>query len=307
MITAYKHSQQHKKMKEVQGFPALCWINVLNPTAKEIRKINRKLKLPMEVIQDSIDQFELPRIKIVGNKLVVILRTAVKKGSKYKTIPVTLIVNHENIITISPDKADFLNDFIDQKVEIYTTKRANFLINACLRVVYYYQKYITELHKSVQAERANITKITKANILKLVETEETLNDLIASLDPTIGVIKKLMQHSYIDFYPQDKELIDDLLVDGEQVLGLCRTNLKTIHNIREGYSTVMSMSLNQIMKILTYITAIFTIPMIVVGAFGMNVRLPFADMPAAFGIISIITGFLMVLAVLAFIMFRKKM
>lgn len=158
----------------------------------------------------------------------------------------------------------------------------------------------------MQRDKSQWSSIRKEDILRLVEREEVLNNFLSSLTPTINTIKKLLQANYIDLYQQDKELIDDLLIDGGQVKELCVTNLKTIRNIRDGYTTIMQIRLNQIMKILTYITAIFTIPMVIASIYGMNMDVPLARHPQAFLILSVFTVFLVALAVFAFIFMRKK-
>ncbi|RLI96315.1 MAG: magnesium transporter CorA family protein, partial [Candidatus Aenigmatarchaeota archaeon] len=50
----------------------------------------------------------------------------------------------------------------------------------------------------------------------------------------------------------------------------------------EAYSTVLSNNLNRIMKFLTSMTIILTIPTIISSIYGMNVGLPLQENPAAF-------------------------
>lgn len=107
-------------------------------------------------------------------------------------------------------------------------------------------------------------------------------------------------------YQQDKDLINDLLIDGEQVRETSITNIKTIKNIRDGYTTIMSIKLNQTMKLLTYITASLTVPLIVASIYGMNIRLPLSNSPYAFEILSGIMLVLMVAAISAFAWLRNR-
>jgi magnesium transporter len=53
-------------------------------------------------------------------------------------------------------------------------------------------------------------------------------------------------------------------------------------NIREAYSTIMTNNLNRIIKLLTALTIVLTIPMVVSGFFGMNVPVPLSDSPYGF-------------------------
>lgn len=306
MFQIYHNTLQKKKLRKVREPISQSWISLVEPTRSEINRLSAILNLPYEVLEDSLDEFELPRVKIHNNNLIIILRAAVRKN-EYETFPFTVIMNDDYIVTITTKVNPIIKEFARGEVEIFTTQKSNFFIKICLRIVEYYQNYIAVINRRVQLKkRKNLNNINKQDILVLVETEEILNKLIASLAPTINVIKKILHNNYIQLYHQDKELIDDLLVDGEQVLELALTNLKTIKNIRDGYTTVMSINLNQIMKILTYITAIFTIPMVVASIYGMNIRLPLADRPDAFTILMEINFIFILLAIGLFVYYRKK-
>lgn len=306
MIKSYKNSVQQKKLRQTTEFSDHSWLSVIEPSKDEIKKLSKNLNLQEDILEDSLDKYELPRIEIEGENILVILRAMVEEKGSYTTYPLTIIFRPKLLVTISPVKNILFEDFVNQKVNFFTTQHSNLLINICLRVIYYYQKYIVILNRKVQKEKSQIHGIGKKDVYELVEIEESLNKVIAALTPTISTIKKLLQYNYIHLYKEDKELIDDVLVDGEQVLELANTNLKTVRNIRDAYTTVMSIELNQTMKLLTYMTALFTIPMLISSMYGMNIKLPLADWPHAFLAVSAIALSLVLVAVSIFISFKKK-
>ncbi len=306
MIKSYKNSPQQKKLHQVVEFSDHSWLSAVEPSKEEIKKLAKNLNLSEDILADSLDKYELPRIEIEGENILVILRTIVEEKNSYITYPLTIIFRPKLLVTISPVKNILLEDFVNQKVNFFTTQHSNLLINLCLRLIHYYQKYIVILNRKVQKEKSQIHGITKKDVYDLVEIEESLNKVIAALTPTISTIKKLLQYNYIHLYKEDKDLIDDVLVDGEQVLELANTNLKTVRNIRDAYTTVMSIELNQTMKLLTYITALFTIPMLISSMYGMNIKLPLSDWPHAFLAVLGLALFLVVIAVLIFVSFKKK-
>ncbi|MEA2088996.1 MAG: magnesium transporter CorA family protein [Patescibacteria group bacterium] len=307
MIKIYKNSIQQKKLRQIKNYEVHSWISVVSPIENEANDIGRRFNIFKETMQDCLDGNELPRIKIENKNLIVILRVTVKKDNIYSTSPLTIILNDKNITTIALEETDIINDLKRQKIEVYTTQRSNFLINICLSIINYYQKNINSITKDVQAKKKNIQKISKKDVFHLIEIEEILNNFISSLVPNINVIKRILSHNYIDLYQKDKNLISDLLVDGEQVLDLCKTNLRTINNIREGYSTVLSMRLNQIIQILTYLTVFLTIPMIIASAYGMNIRLPFSGSENIFWILLLVNFLIMGIVLVGFIIFKKRL
>ncbi len=306
MIKIYKNTLQQKKLKKLKNFVPQSWLYVVDPTAQEISQLSHLLNIPHDILEDCVDEFELPRVEAVDKSVVVILRTPIKYKNSYITTPLTIIIHDKYLVTITRQAIDILEDFALQKTEIFTTQKSNFFMKACLGIISRYQAYITAINRSVQSTRLQLKKISKDDIIRLVENEEVLNLFIASLAPTISTIKKILHYNYINLYSQDKELIDDLLIDGEQVYELAITNLKTIKNIRDGYTTVMTINLNQIINILTYITAIFTIPTVIASIYGMNIRLPLAYHPRAFAIIMGINIVLMVGSVVFFIIYRRR-
>ena len=306
MIEIFKNTTQQKKLAKIDGFARMSWINILSPTEEEKLKICELLNMPSEVLEDSLDEYELPRVKSQDGNLIIILRAAIEEKGAYRTTPLTIIINESHIVTISLSEIGFISDFIKGRFDIITTQQSNFFIRTCHRLVESYQIYITAISRGVSQKKSNLKNINKNDILFLVETEEFLNMLNSSLVPTINVVNKILNYSYIHLYRNDKELISDLLVDGQQVAELSNTTLRTIRNIRDGYTTVMSINLNQIIEILTYITAIFTIPMIMFSAYGMNIDLPFSNHAYAFLIVAFITASLMAIAVVLFIKFKKK-
>lgn len=306
MINIYHNTVGQKKLKKIKDFSAFSWISVVRPEKDEIKEISKFLKLPWDVLEDSLDEFELPRVKVVGKSVVIILRAGIGDKELYKTVPLTIILSEKHITTITPQENAVIEDLASEKVEIYTTQMSNFFIKVCLRIIDYYQNYINVINRSVQNKKRNLNQIRKKDILILVENEEILNNFAASLSPTINIIKKILQHNYISLYHQDKELISDLLVDGEQVLELCLTNIKTIRNIRDGYTTAMSIDMNLTIQILTYITAIFTIPMVIASAYGMNIKLPFAEADNLFFFLAGGTVLVIVFLMVLFTIIRKR-
>lgn len=306
MITIYKNSVQQPKLKKISELQSLSWINIIDPQENEINRISKLLGISVDTIRDAVDEFELPRIEVEGENVMMIIRTPVQANGVYTTLPLTIIINPKHITTISHTSINITEDIINRVVKTLTTQQSNFVIQICLRVMHYYQRYITIINKTVQKEKTNLDDISKEDIYKLIETEEILNNFITSLTPTINTIKKLLNNHYINLYQQDKDLINDLLIDGEQVRETSITNIKTIKNIRDGYTTIMSIKLNQTMKLLTYITASLTVPLIVASIYGMNIRLPLSNSPYAFEILSGIMLVLMVAAISAFAWLRNR-
>ncbi len=86
-------------------------------------------------------------------------------------------------------------------------------------------------------------------------------------------------------HEEDRDLIEDLQLSASELIELTKSRLKTIQNIREAYNTIATNNLNKVFKRLTSIAIFMSIPTIIGGLYGMNVKLPLEDNPNAFWII----------------------
>ena len=142
------------------------------------------------------------------------------------------------------------------------------------------------------------------DIVHLVQHEEVLNGFISSFVPLMNVLEKVLTGKFLTIFEQDKDLIDDLLIDSEQTLQLGKTSIKSITNIREAYSAILANNLNKVMKFLTAITIIFMVPNIIAGFYGMNVHLPLAG--NAFAFYHILGGSILLVILITVLFYRKR-
>lgn len=76
-----------------------------------------------------------------------------------------------------------------------------------------------------------------------------------------------------------------------------------IDHLSDLYSNVISNNMNMIMKVLTSITIIMTVPTIIGGLWGMNTNLPLENHPNAFWIL---IGLSTLISLIIFYFLRKK-
>jgi magnesium transporter len=91
------------------------------------------------------------------------------------------------------------------------------------------------------------------------------------------VYEKLIRN--LKFFEADKDIIKDLIISSEEGLNLCKSSLKTISNIRKYYNVMISTRINRIITVLTLFTIFLSIFTAVSGFYGMNVSLPFQNVP----------------------------
>ena len=137
--------------------------------------------------------------------------------------------------------------------------------------------------------------------------ESTLVYFATSLRANAVVMDRLTRYKRLEQYPEDKELLDDVIVENKQAIEMTMIYRDIINGTRELMSSVIDNRLNNVMKYLTSITLIMAVPTVVSGLYGMNVNqegMPLAGSPWGFGLIALIT--LTICVVIFFILKKKK-
>ena len=110
---------------------------------------------------------------------------------------------------------------------------------------------------------------------------------------------------FIRRYPDDTDLLEDVIIENKQAIEMCTIYRDILSGTMDAFASVISNNLNIVMKLLTSITIMLTIPTLFASLWGMNVPVPFQNSPWGF---VIVCGISLVASVISgIIMFRKKM
>jgi len=281
MINIYYRTIKDSRIRRLRSIRRGSWINVIDPSEREIKFLKRQ-KIDINFIEDALDPDELPRIEKAGGETYIILNSPfVSENGKVLSIPLLVLITKDAMFTICKNHLDWLK-LILKKQDIYTTKKTKNLIQICIQITELYGKEIRRINKEIGKRKGALSSPENKDIIALVELEETLNEFITPLVSIIGVLEKILTGKYMPIFSSDEDLLEDLIIDANQGLDMCKTSIKKIVNIREAYSTILSNSLNKVMKILAFLTLIMGVSNIIAGFYGMNVSLPIQENPIAF-------------------------
>ena len=138
----------------------------------------------------------------------------------------------------------------------------------------------------------------------LTEYERRLNDYLDALIPMNWAIEQLVANRSLRLKEDDKDDVEDISIDLEQVISRCKSLLRTITNVRDSYRAVMDTKLNETIRLLTVMTVALTVPTMVAGLFGMNVPVPGAEDGMMFWKITI--GSVIIAMVVGFYFLRRR-
>jgi magnesium transporter len=303
MIVNFSKPSNEDKLLRIKKFEPGIWTYVENPDEDDIRKLKKKYALDPNLVRDALDPFESPRLEEGEDFLYVFATTPVKTGETVTTVPVLLAIGDEALITISRRELPFLYKFKAGGVQFNTKRKTKLFTQFLKEINGLYNFHLLDIMKQVRKTSVYPGKITEMDIALFVQYEEVLNTFISDLHPIGGILRSLLKEKHLKLTDDDSDLIEDILLSNEQLIETCRLTLTNIVNIRGAYATIITNNLNRIIKLLTVLTIILTIPTIVGSFFGMNVRLPMEDNPNAFWII---IGLTFVISLIVLYLLKKK-
>ena len=103
-----------------------------------------------------------------------------------------------------------------------------------------------------------------------MELEKSLVYFTTSLRSNEAVLEKLIKLESIKKYPEDTELLEDVIIENTQAIEMANIYSGILQSMMDAFASVISNNLNDVMKILSVITIVMSIPTIIFSAYGMN-------------------------------------
>lgn len=313
MRTIYKTDNGILSQKE--AFEPDVWINLISPNMEEMTEVADYYDIDIADVRAALDEEESSRVQMEDGYTLILVDIPFEEirneQRAYTTIPLGILLVQSAIITVCGDDTVILNYFYNNRMRGFSTKKKmRFVYQILLRATNLYQALLRAIDKkrSEVEKRVGSETTEDKDLINLHELETNLVYFATSLSANKVVLDRLTRYERIKQYPEDKELLDDVIVENRQAIEMTNIYRDIIHGSRELVSTIINNRLNNVMKFLTSITLVMAIPKIISGIYGMNVSgkwMPLSETPHGFLIICVIITAICVLAL--FILKRRKM
>lgn len=312
MINIYRTDEcvLHKLTDFTDG----VWVQLVSPDSKELNQIAEVYDIEIDDLATALDDEESSRISLEDGYTLILVdipSPEVRHEKKmYTTIPLGIVLKQDAIITICREDTPVLDSFKRSRVRDFSTKKKmRFIYQLLFKSANLYQMYLRGIDKKRVEIEERIGKNTQdIDLIELHELESTLVYFATSLRSNSVVLERLRRYKRIEQYPEDMELLEDVMVEFQQAIEMTGIYRDIIDGTRELLSSVIDNRLNNVMKYLTSITLVMAIPTIISGIYGMNVNsagMPFANSPYGF---VIVCGIIVVICiVILWILHKKKM
>lgn len=282
--------------EEVTEYKRGNWINMIAPSDDEIKTVCENINIQEDFIRYALDPEERARIDYEeddGTTLILADVPIIEKDKdqkEYSTIPVGfIIVRDEYFITVSLMENQVIRRMNPMKNKSVATYKKSRLVLQCLYVnSEIYLNLLKTINRETEIAEKELRQTRKnKSLLRLLSLEKSLVYFTTSLKANEVVMERMNRGKVIKLYKEDEDLLEDVLIENKQAMEMSKIYSDILSGVMEAYSSIISNNLNGVMKILTAITIIISVPTMISSFWGMNVKVPMQDNPWGFAIILI--------------------
>jgi len=309
MIQYFKNIESHTVA--IDKPEAGTWVNVLPPLKQEeFTELSEKLDIPIDFLKDSLDIDERSRYEVEDNAKLIVIKTPTENNSfndsdaYYITIPICIILTHQQIVTVNSFENEAIKKFLNTFQNRSPDKKNMMVLKIFEKVVTNYLDFLKEINQRRNLlEQKLYDSNRNAELLELVRIQKSLVYFITALRSNELLMIKMARTNVLQLNEDEKEFLDDLIVETSQALEMANTYTTILSSTLDAFASIISNNLNNVMKRLTSITIIISLPVLVASVYGMNVPIPGQDLPHSFYVPIIIS---VVLSVIISAYFMKK-
>ncbi len=266
------------------------WVNLVPPfKEEEFVDLSDQLDIPIEFLRDSLDIDERPRFELADNVKFLVIKTPTENNSfnesdaYYITIPICIILTHNHIVTVNSFDNGAIKKFLHTFQKRHPDKRSMMVLKVFEKIVQNFLEYLKEINqKRNQYEQSLYDSNSNVDLLKLLRIQKSLVYFVTALRSNEMLMMKLERTNFLQLTDEEREFLQDLIVDTSQALEMANIYTNILSGTMDAFASIISNNLNTVMKRLTSITIILSLPILVTSIYGMNVDIPYQHSNHAF-------------------------
>ena len=266
------------------------WVNILPPLKQqEFTNLSDQLDIPLDFLTDSLDIDERARFEEEDNVKLIVIKTPTENNSfnesdaYYITIPICIILTHNQIVTVNSFENGAIKKFLNTFQNRHPDKKSMMALKVIEKITQTYLEYLKEIN-----QRRNLMeqKLYASNrneeLLELMRIQKSMVYFVTALRSNEMLLLKLARTNFLGLTDEEKEFLDDLAVDMSQALEMANIYTNILSSTLDAFASIINNNMNLVLKRLTSITIILSLPALVTGIYGMNVPIPYANSHYAF-------------------------
>jgi magnesium transporter len=211
---------------------------------------------------------------------------------QYSTNPVGLFTNGRDIIVIQNNEVPLRKTRLRKKIQLGTT--AAEVIYRWLEVIIHAFEHTLDLIEETinKTEDVIMSEIYPSQLEWFFQLSRDAIFMETALKANMKVLRRLKRFHVVGRMILDVDRLEELEVDLQQQVELSAIYRELIENAMNAYDSIVNHNLNRVIKTLTSISLLVSVPTLIASIYGMNVGLPLKNDPLAFVIVMLASLFI---------------
>ena len=282
MIQFYKNL--NRQTLEIEQAETANWINVSPPfQSQEIDDLSEKLSIPHDFLTDTLDIEERARYELEDGVKLLILKTPVENKSLnesdayYITIPIAIIITERSqVVTVNSFENVAIRRFLTTFAKRHPERPNMMVLKIFEKVVMDFMEVLKTInHRRNLFEQKLYDSNRNEELLALMRTQKSLVYLLTALRSNELLLMKMERTNFLNCDEDEAEVLSDLIVEFSQAKEMADNYTNILSSTLDAYASIINNNMNLVMKRLTSITIMISLPTLVASFFGMNVKVPF--------------------------------
>ena len=241
-------------MHEKEEMQPGCWIALTNPTASEIIDIADTYQIDSDHLRAPLDEEERSRIEVEDEYTLILvdIPSIEERNGKdwFVTIPLAIITTKDVLITVCLEETPVLTSFMDGRVrDFHTFMKTRFILQILYKNATQFLQYLRIIDKKSEVIERKLHQSQKnEELIELLELEKSLVYFTTSLRSNEVVLEKLLRIEKIKKYPEDTDLLEDVIVENKQAIEMANIYSGILSGTMDAFASVISNNLNIVMK-----------------------------------------------------------
>jgi len=247
--------------------------------------LSTKFEVDLEDLQDLLDMDERPRMQIEDKFTMVVLRVPVDLNDpqrEHSTAPIGIFTNGRDIIVMQHQVVPLKKKRLRHLIRRSTTA-SEIIYNQWEIVIHSFETVLDIIESTIKNTEQTIQRdLYPSHMDQFFQLSRDAIFVDAALKGNIRVLRGMKRLHRFGKMILDEDRLEELEVDLQQQIELSKIYRELIENAMEIYDSIVGHNLNTVMKTLTAVSLLVSVPTLVASIYGMNVGLPLERDPLAF-------------------------
>lgn len=266
---------------------ALVWVEAAVEGETDREQLKQMYGLTDEIltyVTDENERSHYDRDEYLNTQLFVLHVPVIIDAVAQRSItrPVTLLLKGNRVFTITTKRTQWVNQLLEQRLDYTTIQDTNEFVLVSFFILF--DQFIGPVRK-INAEQNRLDRQLNQSpdnkdLIALSNLQQSLAYFVsATRNNTMLVVNLTNKPFGKQLSDKNRELLADAVIEARQTSEMTATEAEVVDRISRTFNNVLNNNLNATMKFLTIWSLVLTIPTIVTGFYGMNVKLPIANSP----------------------------